>query len=187
MQRTARQPGVLGHGRARADLPRDAPTSSRTPSPTLGNFFNITRNFAVIGIMALGMTAVIITGGIDLSVGSIMGAGRDRRRRCVLEAGLSLVRRPASPAWSPGLPAARVNGVFDRLCRPAALRGDARHAVDRPLARDRAVAEPDDLPVRPRRRRSSRRSAAARSTLPLVRRRRRWSCPTCSSRCWCSP
>ena len=54
--------------------------------PTLGNFFNITRNFAGIGIMALGMTAVIITGGIDLSVGSVMalvaiGAAR------VLEAG----------------------------------------------------------------------------------------------------
>jgi ribose transport system permease protein len=40
--------------------------------PTLGNFFNITRNFAAIGIMALGMTAVIITGGIDLSVGSVV-------------------------------------------------------------------------------------------------------------------
>src|ERR1700689_1753339 len=37
------------------------------------NFYNITRNFAFIGIMALGMTAVIITGGIDLSVGSVMG------------------------------------------------------------------------------------------------------------------
>ena len=37
------------------------------------NFYNITRNFAFIGIMALGMMAVIITGGIDLSVGSIMG------------------------------------------------------------------------------------------------------------------
>jgi ribose transport system permease protein len=54
--------------------------------PTLSNFFNITRNFAGIGIMALGMTAVIITGGIDLSVGSVMalvavGAAR------VLEAG----------------------------------------------------------------------------------------------------
>ncbi|MCB1805805.1 MAG: ABC transporter permease, partial [Candidatus Competibacteraceae bacterium] len=40
---------------------------------TEDNFFNITRNFAFIGIIALGMTAVIITGGIDLSVGSIMG------------------------------------------------------------------------------------------------------------------
>lgn len=37
------------------------------------NFYNVTRNFSFIGIMALGMTAVIITGGIDLSVGSIMG------------------------------------------------------------------------------------------------------------------
>jgi ribose transport system permease protein len=37
------------------------------------NFYNITRNFAFVGIMALGMTSVIITGGIDLSVGSVMG------------------------------------------------------------------------------------------------------------------
>jgi ribose transport system permease protein len=37
------------------------------------NIFNITRNFAFIGIMALGQTCVIITGGIDLSVGSVMG------------------------------------------------------------------------------------------------------------------
>ena len=40
---------------------------------TFDNFFNITRNFSFIGIMALGMTAVIATGGIDLSVGSTMG------------------------------------------------------------------------------------------------------------------
>lgn len=37
------------------------------------NFYNITRNFAYIGIMSVGMVAVIITGGIDLSVGSTMG------------------------------------------------------------------------------------------------------------------
>lgn len=37
------------------------------------NFFNSTRNFAFFGIMALGMTAVIVTAGIDLSVGSLMG------------------------------------------------------------------------------------------------------------------
>ncbi|MEM8949895.1 MAG: ABC transporter permease [Pseudomonadota bacterium] len=39
---------------------------------TKANFFNITRNFAAIGLMAMGMTAVILTGGIDLSVGSVM-------------------------------------------------------------------------------------------------------------------
>jgi ribose transport system permease protein len=37
------------------------------------NFFNVTRNFSFIGVLALGMTAVIITRGIDLSVGSIVG------------------------------------------------------------------------------------------------------------------
>jgi ribose transport system permease protein len=34
------------------------------------NLFNVTRNFAFVGIIAIGMTAVIITGGIDLSVGA---------------------------------------------------------------------------------------------------------------------
>ena len=37
------------------------------------NLFNTTRNFAYFGIMALGMSAVICTAGIDLSVGSLMG------------------------------------------------------------------------------------------------------------------
>ena len=37
------------------------------------NFFQITRISAEIGLIALGMTLVIITGGIDLSVGSILG------------------------------------------------------------------------------------------------------------------
>lgn len=40
---------------------------------TVENFANMTRNFALFGIMAVGMTVVIITGGIDLSIGSIMG------------------------------------------------------------------------------------------------------------------
>ena len=46
---------------------------SPTAFSTADNFYNITRNFAFIGIMALGMTVVLITGGIDLSIGSIMG------------------------------------------------------------------------------------------------------------------
>jgi ribose transport system permease protein len=36
------------------------------------NLFNVTRNFAFVGIIAIGMTAVIVTGGIDLSVGSVV-------------------------------------------------------------------------------------------------------------------
>jgi ribose transport system permease protein len=36
------------------------------------NLYNITRNFTFTAIIALGMTFVIITGGIDLSVGSVL-------------------------------------------------------------------------------------------------------------------
>ena len=39
---------------------------------TPNNLFNITRNFTFVAIISLGMTIVIITGGIDLSVGSVL-------------------------------------------------------------------------------------------------------------------
>ena len=39
---------------------------------TGANLFNVARNCAFVGIIGLGMTAVIATGGIDLSVGSIL-------------------------------------------------------------------------------------------------------------------
>jgi ribose transport system permease protein len=45
-----------------------ATNSFATPS----NLFNITRNFTFTAVIALGMTIVIITGGIDLSVGSVL-------------------------------------------------------------------------------------------------------------------
>lgn len=47
------------------------------------NMFNITRNFAFFGIMALGMSAVICTAGIDLSVGSLLGL-------CAINLGLTM-------------------------------------------------------------------------------------------------
>ena len=39
---------------------------------TSKNLYNITRNVTFVAIVALGMTFVIITGGIDLSVGSVL-------------------------------------------------------------------------------------------------------------------
>jgi ribose transport system permease protein len=39
---------------------------------TQQNLFNVTRNFAFVAIIGIGMTAVIITGGIDLSVGAVL-------------------------------------------------------------------------------------------------------------------
>ncbi|HET7883832.1 MAG TPA: ABC transporter permease [Acetobacteraceae bacterium] len=74
------------------------------------NFYNITRNFAFIGIMALGMTTVIVTGGIDLSVGSVMGLA-------AIAAGLVL--QAAGPWWlamaaglATGLASGAVNGAL---------------------------------------------------------------------------
>ncbi len=40
---------------------------------TSGNLLNIFQNACFIGIMAIGMTPVIVSGGIDISVGSILG------------------------------------------------------------------------------------------------------------------
>ncbi|HEX2146264.1 MAG TPA: ABC transporter permease [Pseudorhizobium sp.] len=48
-------------------------TASEPSFGTSNNISNVTRNLAPFGIMALGMMVVIITGGIDLSVGSVMG------------------------------------------------------------------------------------------------------------------
>jgi ribose transport system permease protein len=76
---------------------------------TTENFFNITRNFSFIGIMALGMTAVIATGGIDLSVGSIMGL-------TAVASGLTL--EAGYPAWLAvlvGLAAGGVTGLINGL------------------------------------------------------------------------
>ena len=73
------------------------------------NFFNITRNFSFIGIMALGMTAVIATGGIDLSVGSIMGL-------TAVASGLTL--EAGYPAWLAilvGLAAGGLTGLVNGL------------------------------------------------------------------------
>src|SRR5580692_472291 len=42
------------------------------PFRTLGNIENILQQISVNGILAIGMTLVIITAGIDLSVGSVL-------------------------------------------------------------------------------------------------------------------
>src|SRR4029453_13571373 len=40
---------------------------------TAGNAFEVTRLAVELGLLALALTPVIITGGIDLSIGSMMG------------------------------------------------------------------------------------------------------------------
>lgn len=48
--------------------------SRLTPHFATGNnLFNVFQNFCFIGILAIGATPIIITGGIDISVGSMLG------------------------------------------------------------------------------------------------------------------
>ena len=42
---------------------------------TLRNIFNVLQGMSTIGIMAIGMTMVLVAGGLDLSVGSILAVG----------------------------------------------------------------------------------------------------------------
>ena len=82
--------------------------SVKEPSfATADNFANMSRNFAPFGIMALGMMLVIITGGIDLSVGSVMGL-------VAIVAGLFLTwEYPWYVAFFMGLLAGTLCGVFN--------------------------------------------------------------------------
>lgn len=53
------------------------------------NIFNLLRSFSTIGIMAIGMTMVIITGGIDLSVGAILAVGAMTTARLMTYGGIN--------------------------------------------------------------------------------------------------
>jgi len=60
------------------------------------NLFNVTRNFAFVAIVALGMTVVIISGGIDLSVGSVL---------CLSAMVLAILMNAEYPLWFSALAA----------------------------------------------------------------------------------
>jgi ribose/xylose/arabinose/galactoside ABC-type transport system permease subunit len=68
---------------------------------TVNNFVNVALQIAIYGILAVGMTLVIITGGIDLSVGSIVALAG------VLSAGL--LEKTTTSSW--GTPLAIIFGI----------------------------------------------------------------------------
>jgi ribose/xylose/arabinose/galactoside ABC-type transport system permease subunit len=73
------------------------------------NIMNIFRQVAVVGIVAVGMTFVILTGGIDLSVGSIIGIAS------VFTAELMLHGVPAPWAVALTVPICALCGLFNGL------------------------------------------------------------------------
>ncbi|PWW01956.1 monosaccharide ABC transporter membrane protein (CUT2 family) [Hoeflea marina] len=77
---------------------------------TPNNLFNVTRNFAFVAIVGIGMTAVIITGGIDLSVGSTVLISA-MTTTVIMHAGLPItIAFPAAIAAS--LTVGAINGVL---------------------------------------------------------------------------
>ena len=121
------------------------PESFATPE----NFYNITRNFSFIGIMALGMVAVIATGGIDLSVGSIMGL-------VAVVCGLTL--QDGNAWWiailaglGAGAVVGLINGILVAQVGLSSFVVTLGHAVDRALRRGGPVGQSHDLQFRSRR------------------------------------
>ena len=120
---------------------------------TSNNLFNVTRNFTFVAVIALGMTIVIITGGIDLSVGSVL---------CLCSMILA-VEMHAGYGIEVGIAASlgsraahrRLQRRADRLCGHAAFRGDARHAVHRAQPGDGRLQQHRRIPVRPRSRQAA--------------------------------
>jgi ribose transport system permease protein len=53
------------------------------------NIFNVLRNMSTISIMAIGMTMVIITGGIDLSVGAVLAVSAMLAARLMVQFGIN--------------------------------------------------------------------------------------------------
>jgi ribose transport system permease protein len=77
---------------------------------SIRNFLNILDQITVLGIMAVGMTFVILIAGIDLSVGSVMALSMMVLGYLNVEAGL-----PMSVAISGGLVAAAIAGAVSGL------------------------------------------------------------------------
>src|SRR3954468_16570666 len=79
--------------------------SGARPFATWGNMELILRLTAVVGIAALGMTVVIVSGGIDLSVGAVIAL------TTVVIAQLLVRGYPATVAAAAGVGAAAVCGL----------------------------------------------------------------------------
>ncbi|NDL56933.1 ABC transporter permease [Phytoactinopolyspora mesophila] len=77
---------------------------------TVNNMVNVFQQISVLAILALGMTAVIITAGIDLSVGSIVGLSGVVAGWTFVEAGL-----PMPVAFLAGLAVGALAGFISGL------------------------------------------------------------------------
>src|SRR5205807_1786371 len=78
--------------------------------PTFSNGINILQQTSTIGIMALGETLVILAGGIDVSVGSVLGLGGMVAAMALRDAGAGTVTATVL-GTSSGLIVGILNGI----------------------------------------------------------------------------
>src|ERR1700692_580745 len=75
---------------------------------TLPNLLNVLRQVAIVGILAIGQTFVILTAGIDLSIGAILGL-------CVVLFALLLQSQSLAIAIPAGILCGGLMGIFNGL------------------------------------------------------------------------
>ena len=78
------------------------------------NLFNVFKQITVAGIVGCGMTFVILTGGIDLSVGSILGLSGVLASGVLASTGNTAV--PVAVSLTVGIACGAVNGFFVSVC-----------------------------------------------------------------------
>ncbi len=78
---------------------------------TISNIFNILKQNSVIGILVVGMTIVIVTGGIDLSVGSIVALSACFATSLAKDG----TNSPVFVAFSVGLLLGIISGLFSGI------------------------------------------------------------------------
>ena len=88
---------------------------------SFSNFLNILLATSTIGVLAIGATYVIGSGGIDLSLGSVMGLSGVVGAHVAVKLGAAAADRPRSPASSPAPPRATSTACSSPAptCRPS--------------------------------------------------------------------
>lgn len=80
---------------------------------TTTNIINVIRQTSIYGIMAVGMTFIILTGGIDLSIGSIMAIAGAARAGMLKDGNSIAIVIPATLAV--GILCGLTNGLVDTV------------------------------------------------------------------------
>ena len=114
--------------------------------PTKDNILNVLRQSSVIGVLAIGMTFVIATGGIDLSVGSMVAAAAVAGGQFADSGSVAFLLG----ALGMGILLGGINAGLIAYGRRRAVHRDAGHVRDGPRPGPLHKRQDADLAVRPR-------------------------------------